>query len=156
AGERAGFDRITFRPRMMVPTLDLDLGVRLVGATHFAPLIVGPVADQRRFHTDGELATLRGAAAARTAMIVSSRSSVPLAQIPKPDLPFWFIRLLRWRCAAPDRRGAGARMRGDVHQRGSREDARVAPDRSHPTGFDDAGGDQGSDVAGRCGAGDRC
>jgi len=90
-GERAGFDRITFRPRMMVPTPDLDLTVRLFGATHFAPLIVGPVADQRRFHSEGELATLRGAAAAHTAMIVSSRSSVPLAQIARPpDLPLWF------------------------------------------------------------------
>jgi 4-hydroxymandelate oxidase len=89
--ERAGFDRITFRPRMMVPTLDLDLGVQLFGTTHFAPLIIGPVADQRRFHAEGELATLRGAASARTAMIVSSRSSVPLAQIAaQASSPLWF------------------------------------------------------------------
>jgi hypothetical protein len=26
-GDRAGFDRITLRPRMMVPTLDLDMSV---------------------------------------------------------------------------------------------------------------------------------
>jgi 4-hydroxymandelate oxidase len=41
----------------------------------FAPIIVGPVADQRRFHVDGELATVRGASAARAAVVVSSRSS---------------------------------------------------------------------------------
>jgi hypothetical protein len=30
-GDRAAFDRMTFRPRMMVPTLDLDLSVDLRG-----------------------------------------------------------------------------------------------------------------------------
>jgi 4-hydroxymandelate oxidase len=88
---RAGFDRITFRPRMMVPTLDLDLSVALFGATHFSPLIVGPIADQRRYHPDGELATARGASAARAKMVVSGRSSVPLPQIAgHVDTPLWF------------------------------------------------------------------
>src|SRR5262245_4795334 len=59
-GDRAPFDRITLRPRMMVPTLDLDLSVELFGESHFTPIIVGPVADQRRYHSEGELATLRG------------------------------------------------------------------------------------------------
>ena len=89
-GDRAGFDRITFRPRMMVPTLDLDLSVELFGTTHFSPLLVGPIADQRRYHAEGELATARGAAAARAAMIVSSRSSVPLAQVAGQANPPWF------------------------------------------------------------------
>jgi 4-hydroxymandelate oxidase len=89
-GDRAGFDRMTFRPRMMVPTLDLDLTVELFGVRHFTPLVVGPIADQRRFHAEGELATARGASAARAAMIVSSRSSVPLAQIAgQAQTPLW-------------------------------------------------------------------
>lgn len=74
-GDRAAFDRITFRPRMMVNCLDLNLTVDLLGVPLFAPIIVGPVADQRRFHADGELATVRGASAARAAVVVSSRSS---------------------------------------------------------------------------------
>lgn len=74
-GDRAAFDRITFRPRMMVPCLDLDLSVELFGTKLFAPIIVGPVADQKRFHAEGELATARGAAAAKAAMVVSSRAS---------------------------------------------------------------------------------
>src|SRR5438874_4766623 len=78
--ERAGFDRITFRPRMLVPTRDLDLTVDLFGERHFTPIVVGPVARQARYHTDGELATLAGATAARTAMIVASQSSVPIPQ----------------------------------------------------------------------------
>ena len=80
-GDREGFDRITIRPRVLVDTLGLDLSVTLFGERLFAPIVIGPVADQRRFHADGELATTRGASAARTIMMVSSRSSVPLQDI---------------------------------------------------------------------------
>ncbi len=73
--ERAAFERITFRPRMMVNCLDLNLSLDLAGMPLFAPIVVGPVSDQRRFHPDGELATLRGASAAKAAVVVSSRSS---------------------------------------------------------------------------------
>jgi 4-hydroxymandelate oxidase len=87
---RAAFDRLTFRPRMMVPTLDLDLGVELFGEPHVTPMLVGPVADQRRYHADGELATVRGASAAGTAVIVSGRSSVPIGEIaPAARTPLW-------------------------------------------------------------------
>jgi 4-hydroxymandelate oxidase len=90
-GDRAAFDRITLRPRMMVPTLDLDLSVELFGDVHFTPLVVGPVAEQRRYHRDGESATVRGAAAAHTAIVLSSRSSVPIAELTaQPAAPIWF------------------------------------------------------------------
>ena len=90
-GDRAAFDRMTFRPRMLVPATDLDLGVDLFGERHFAPIVVGPVADQRQYHADGELATIRGAAAANTRVIVSSRSSVPLAEIAAQSKAlFWY------------------------------------------------------------------
>ena len=74
-GERAAYERITFRPRMMVNCVGLNLSLDLVGVPLFAPIVVGPIADQVRFHPDGELATVRGAAAAQTAVVVSSRSS---------------------------------------------------------------------------------
>ena len=64
-GDRSGFDRITLRPRMLVDTLGLDLSVTLFGERLSAPIVVGPVADQRRFHADGELATVKGASAAK-------------------------------------------------------------------------------------------
>ena len=73
--DRAAFERITFRPRMMVNCVDLNLSLDLAGVPLFAPIIVGPVSDQRRFHADGELATVRGASAAKAAVVVSSRSS---------------------------------------------------------------------------------
>jgi len=79
--DRTVTDRITLRPRMNIPTTDLDLTATLFGDAHFTPIIVGPIADQRRFHADGEVATARGASAAKAAMVVSSDSSLPLAAI---------------------------------------------------------------------------
>lgn len=73
--DRAAFDRITFRPRMMVNCVDLNLSLDVVGVPLFAPILVGPVSDQRRFHVEGELATVRGASAGKAAVVVSSRSS---------------------------------------------------------------------------------
>ena len=89
-GDRALFDRITLRPRMNIPTTDMDLSVTLFGYEHFTPLIVAPIADQKRFHPDGELATAKGAAAGKALMIVSSRSSVPLPEIAAVAKPFWY------------------------------------------------------------------
>ena len=90
-GDRALFERITLRPRMNVPVIDLDLSVNLFGDTHFTPILVAPMADQKRFHEDAELATAKGATAARALMIVSSRSSVALADIATVAKPsFWY------------------------------------------------------------------
>ena len=90
-GDRAAFERITFRPRMMVPTLDLDMSVDLLGEPHFTPILIGPVAEQRRFHKDAELATVRGASEVRAAVVVSSRSSVPIGEIvAQAKSPLWF------------------------------------------------------------------
>jgi len=79
--DRAAFDRITIRPRLVVPTTDLDLSVTLFGDTWFTPIAVGPIAHQRQFHPDGEVATVKGAAAAQAPIVVSHRSSVPFRDL---------------------------------------------------------------------------
>jgi isopentenyl diphosphate isomerase/L-lactate dehydrogenase-like FMN-dependent dehydrogenase len=89
-GDRAMFDRVTLRPRMLMPTIDMDLSQTILGDTHFVPILVGPVADQKRFHPDGELATARGSAAARAFMIVSSQSSTPVDRIAAENRSFWY------------------------------------------------------------------
>jgi 4-hydroxymandelate oxidase len=90
-GDRAAFDRITLRPRMLSPVLDLDLSVALFGDTLFAPLIVGPIANQRQFHPDGELATVKGASAAKAPAIISSDTSVPLPEVmANAATPIWY------------------------------------------------------------------
>jgi len=88
--DRTITDRITLRPRMNIPTRELDLTASLFGDQHFTPIIVGPMADQKRFHPEGEIATARGASAAKAAMVVSSDSSTSLAAIAQTlTTPLW-------------------------------------------------------------------
>lgn len=79
--DRSYFDRITFRPRMNVPTRDLDMTTELFGVKMFAPILVGPTAEQQNYHPDGELAMAQGASAAKTVMIASANSSYPVEKI---------------------------------------------------------------------------
>lgn len=77
--DRAAFERITFRPRMMVNTLALDLTTELFGETHFSPVLVGPLARQGRFHPEGEKAMQAGATAAKASVVAPAEMSVPIA-----------------------------------------------------------------------------
>lgn len=88
--DRTVTDRITLRPRMNIPTRELDLTTSLFGDQQFTPIIVGPMANQKRFHPDGEIATARGASAAKAAMVVSSDASMPLSAIAQSlTTPLW-------------------------------------------------------------------
>jgi isopentenyl diphosphate isomerase/L-lactate dehydrogenase-like FMN-dependent dehydrogenase len=89
--ERGALERITFRPRMMVNTTHLDLTTELFGQSLFAPILVGPTGGQKRYHPEGELACVRGAAAAKTAMVVSSGASYPMKEIAaQPATTLWY------------------------------------------------------------------
>jgi 4-hydroxymandelate oxidase len=89
--DRRPFDRITLRPRMMVNTMNLDMTTELFGEKLYAPILLGPIADQLRYHPEGEVATARGASAAKTVMVVSSRSSCPLEKIvAQAKGTFWY------------------------------------------------------------------
>ncbi len=79
-GDRSALERITFRPRMMVPTSDLDLTLDLFGQQMLAPILVGPASRQTRFHPDGERANAEGAAAATTVIVTAERSGVSLEE----------------------------------------------------------------------------
>jgi 4-hydroxymandelate oxidase len=89
-GDRSAFERITLRPRMMVPVLDLNLSVTLFGEAMFAPILVAPVARQQDFHAEGERATVAGAAAAKAVTVISSHSSVPLAALAGSGAALWY------------------------------------------------------------------
>ena len=89
--ERRAFERMTFRPRMMVNTKNLDLSLDLFGQRHFAPILAGPAAMQQRFHAEGELATVRGAVAAKAGMVLAEQTSVGLDRVaPLMTTPFWY------------------------------------------------------------------
>ena len=90
-GHRSSFDGMTFRQRLMVYAMDLDLTTRLFGHDMFAPIIVGPVGGQDDLHPDGELATARGASAAKAVMVATRQSSRPIDQVvAASDEPVWY------------------------------------------------------------------
>jgi 4-hydroxymandelate oxidase len=90
-GDRRALERITFRPRMMVDTRKLSLTTQIFGQTLFAPILVGPLSEQKRFHPEGELGMARGATKAKAALVLSSRSSVPVEQIAaEAKTPLWY------------------------------------------------------------------
>jgi 4-hydroxymandelate oxidase len=90
-GDRAAFERITFRPRMLVNVQKLDLSVDLFGEKLYCPIVFGPIMGQQQFHPDGELASVRGAAASKTLMVVSGKSSQPIGKIAAAaKTPLWY------------------------------------------------------------------
>ncbi|MCE2542251.1 MAG: alpha-hydroxy-acid oxidizing protein [Acidobacteria bacterium] len=90
-GNRAPFERMTFRQKLMVDGTGIDLSTELFGERMFAPTIIGPVSAQNAYHAQGELETARGAAAAKTIMVVSSRSSRSVEAIAaETDAALWF------------------------------------------------------------------
>jgi len=80
-GDRAVFDHIIFRPRRYLHAEEIDLTTTLFGETLYTPILVGPASEQQRFHPEGELATARGAAAVKSPIVISDRSSYPIEKI---------------------------------------------------------------------------
>src|SRR3954470_17890076 len=68
---RLSFDRWRFRPRMLVDVSEISTETTVLGAPVSMPLLVAPFAMHGLLHSDGELATARGAAAAGTLNVVS-------------------------------------------------------------------------------------
>jgi 4-hydroxymandelate oxidase len=89
--ERSAFEKITFRPRLMIDSRQMDLSSQLFGETLFTPILIGPMARQKRYHSEGELAMARGAAAAKATMVVAADSSYPVEQIAEAAKgPLWY------------------------------------------------------------------
>src|SRR5207244_2663927 len=75
--ERSAFERITFRPRLMLDSTKLDLSTDLFGQSLFTPILVGPTSQQKRFHPEGELDMARGSLAGNAIMVVGGHSRFP-------------------------------------------------------------------------------
>jgi isopentenyl diphosphate isomerase/L-lactate dehydrogenase-like FMN-dependent dehydrogenase len=72
---REAFHRWTFRPRVLVDVGAVSTETSVLGTTLASPVIVAPIAFQRLYHPEGELATARAAAAEGTAMCVSTMTA---------------------------------------------------------------------------------
>ena len=88
---RGSFDKMTFRQRLMVYAMELDLTTELFGHSMFAPVVVGPVSRQGDIHEEGELATARGSSASQTIMVATRSASYPITQIASETTqPLWY------------------------------------------------------------------
>jgi 4-hydroxymandelate oxidase len=72
---REAFHRWTFRPRVLVDVGVIGTETSVLGTTLSSPVIVAPIAFQRLYHPEGELATARATAAEGTVMCVSTMTS---------------------------------------------------------------------------------
>jgi len=88
---RGAFDRITFRPRMLVNASNLDLSLTLYGDKIDFPILISPTGAHGTVHPEGEIATARAAAAAQTINILSTVSSQPYEKVAAATkFPQWF------------------------------------------------------------------
>jgi isopentenyl diphosphate isomerase/L-lactate dehydrogenase-like FMN-dependent dehydrogenase len=88
----AAFERWELRPRVLVDVDEVSTGTTVLGSDLSMPLLVAPTAFQRLCCEDGELSMARAAAAAGTAMCLSTLSSVTPAELAAaaPGAPQWF------------------------------------------------------------------
>ena len=88
---RERFASIALAPRMLNDVRAVDTTVRLLGCDLEHPILLGPVAAHALAHPDGEVATARGAAAARAGMILSSYSTRRVEEVAAEGAtPLWF------------------------------------------------------------------
>ncbi len=101
---RAAFDKISIRPRVLVDVSHCDTATSVLGTPLRAPIIVAPTAFHGQVHPDAEPATAKGAGAAGSLLVVSTMSSRPLAEIAEAATgPLWFqIYVLRDRAVVVD------------------------------------------------------
>ena len=103
---REAFDKIVFRPRMLVNTSSLDLSTTLFGTKIDFPILIAPTAGHGQLTPDGELATARAAASMQTIMVLSTNSSQPYEKVAAAStFPKWFQLY-----AGPDMEGTWERV----------------------------------------------
>jgi len=89
---RAAFERLTLRPRVLVDVGSVDTRTTVLETEIELPVLIAPVALQKLAHPDGEAATARAAAAAGTIMCLSTSATMRPAAVAEvaPDAPRWF------------------------------------------------------------------
>ncbi len=78
---RTAFDELKLLPRVLRDMRGGSTRTTLLGQTLEFPVLLAPIAYHRMAHDDGELATVLGASAMKTGVIVSTRASVMIEDI---------------------------------------------------------------------------
>jgi 4-hydroxymandelate oxidase len=85
------YEHIRLKPRALVDVSKLDTRVTLFGQEFPYPILLAPTGGQRLIHPEGELAAVRGAAAANATYVISSSASIRVEDIAKVATgPVWF------------------------------------------------------------------
>jgi 4-hydroxymandelate oxidase len=91
ADNRAAFDRLRLRSRVLRDLSGGNTRLRLFGQDFDHPIFLAPVAYQQLAHPDGELASVLAAGAVRAGMLVSTQASIELETIAAAaQTPLWF------------------------------------------------------------------
>ena len=98
---RTAWDQIRLHPRVLRNLSGGHTRVQLLGRELQHPILLAPIAYQRLFHADGELAIAHAAAAQSAGLVLSAQASVTMEEVAAPMLadpqagPLWFQ--LYWR-----------------------------------------------------------
>lgn len=88
---RAAWNRVQLLPRVLMDVQERNLQTTVVGTQVGFPVLVAPMGFHGLCHSEAELATVRGTAAANTLFVASTASNVTLEQIAaETDAPKWF------------------------------------------------------------------
>lgn len=88
---RAAFERIRLRPRVLVDVSACDLRTAVLGTPVNLPIMIAPSAFHGLAHPEGECATARGAGKAGAVLIVSTSSTRSIEDIAAAASgPLWF------------------------------------------------------------------
>jgi len=88
---RAAFEYLRLRPRMLVNVSTCDLRTSVLGTSVSMPILIAPTAGHGLAHPHAECATARAVQQAGTLMVVSTQSTRSLEEIAQESLcPRWF------------------------------------------------------------------
>ena len=88
---RAAFERIQLRPRVLVDVGERDSSTEVLGRRRPLPLLVAPMAFAKLAHPEGELAIARAAGAAGITMTLSTLATATLEDVAgAAAAPLWF------------------------------------------------------------------
>jgi len=91
AANRRGFDKIRLRPRRLVDTTNVDIGVELFGERYASPIFLCPVGAQLMFNPEGEVAVARAAKAKNALQVLSTVANYSVEDVAAArGAPLWF------------------------------------------------------------------
>src|SRR5947208_12340891 len=87
---RAAFERIVLRPRVLVDVSTVDLSTEVLGQRVSMPILAAPTALHRMAHPEGEVATARACAEAGTVMTLATLASSTIEDVAATGGQRWF------------------------------------------------------------------